>query len=265
VVLPLTDGLQLANLRNTAVTRISDAVAGELEKRILIGLLKPGDRLTSERELAAGLGVSRPSVREAIQKLAAKGMIESRHGGGNYVTDRLEAHFSDPWKDMLKGHPLLHSDLLEFRQMLESQAAYWAADRATSADIERLDKAYATLDSVYATNDLPNCIDSDVMFHQVIAETAHNVLIGQLTASLMRIIHGHVSRNLEYLHARPKRWDQLQSQHRAIWQAIRAHKPEAAAKAANDHMEFVRQSMVDTAREAERRDSSRMRIRDTVG
>ena len=64
------------------VPRISDAVAAKLERRILEGSLKPGDRLSPERELAAELGVSRPSLREAIQKLASKGMVQSRQGGG---------------------------------------------------------------------------------------------------------------------------------------------------------------------------------------
>jgi GntR family transcriptional repressor for pyruvate dehydrogenase complex len=246
--------------RNAAVTRVSDVVAGELEKRVLEGSLKPGDRLPSERDLAVELGVSRPSLREAIQKLVSKGMLTTRHGGGNYVTDRLEAHFVDPWQDMLSGHPLLHNDLLEFRQMLESQAASLAADRATDADIERLDAVYASLEAVYASNDLAACIDTDVAFHQAIAEAAHNVLIGHLTASLMRVIHGHVSNNLEHLHARPQRWDQLQSQHRAIWRAIREHKPDDAARAARDHIEFVRQSMADNERAEQRRDSALRRL-----
>jgi len=250
--------------RRPAVTRISDAIAGGLEKRILEGSLKPGDRLQSERDLALELGVSRPSLREAIQKLVSKGLLTTRHGGGTYVTDRLEAHFVDPWQEMLNGHPLLHSDLLEFRQMLESQAAYLAADRATDADIERLDAAYTALETVYKTNELKACIDTDVRFHQAIAEAAHNVLIGHLTASLMRVIHGHVSSNLEYLHARPQRWDQLQSQHRAIWQAIREHKPEAAAHAARAHIEFVRQCMADTARDEERRHSALRRLGESV-
>ncbi len=244
------------------VTRLSDVVAGELEKRILEGSLKPGDRIPSERELAVELGVSRPSLREAIQKLALKGLLTTRHGGGTFVTDRLDAHFVDPWQEMLNGHPALQGDLLEFRQMLESQAAYLAADRATSADIERLDAVFAELDAIYVSKDLAACIDVDVAFHQAIAEAAHNVLIGHLSASLMRLIHGHVSRNLEHLHARPQRWDQLQSQHRAIWQAIREHKPEAAARAARNHIEFVRKSMADSAQEDERRDSALRRLAD---
>ena len=67
-----------------------------LERRILEGSLKPGDRLAPERELAIEFGVSRPSLREAIQKLASKGMVQSRQGGGTYVTDRLESTFLRP-------------------------------------------------------------------------------------------------------------------------------------------------------------------------
>jgi GntR family transcriptional repressor for pyruvate dehydrogenase complex len=161
---------------------------------------------------------------------------------------------------MLDGHPMLQSDLLEFRHMLESQAAYLAAERATDADIARLDAAYAALDGVFGSDDMPACIAIDVAFHQAIAESAHNVLIGHLTASLFRVIHGHISRNLEHLYARPQRWQQLQAQHRAIWQAIRQHQPAAAAAAARAHIEFVQQSMVESDRAEERRQSALRRL-----
>lgn len=247
-----------------ALNKLADTVAGELEKRILEGSLKPGDRLPAERALAIELGVSRPSLREAIQKLVAKGMLTTRHGGGTHVTDRLEAHFADPWQDMLKGHPLLHRDLLEFRQMLESQAAALAAERATDVDIARLDAVYASLQTIYDTDDLPGCISADVVFHQAVAEASHNVLIGHLTSSLMRVIHGHISTNLEHLHARPTRWNQLQEQHRAIWAAIRERKPEAAALAAGSHIEFVRQNIEDNALEEQRRSIALRRMGDAV-
>jgi GntR family transcriptional repressor for pyruvate dehydrogenase complex len=238
------------------VSRIADVVADTLEKRILEGSLKPGDRLPSERDFAIELGVSRPTLREALQKLVSKGLIAPRHGGGNFVTNRLEAHFIDPWREMVSGHPMLHNDLLEFRQMLESQSASLAAERATNVDIQRLDALYAKLDSVYESDDVKACIDADVAFHQAIAEAAHNVLIGHLTSSLMKIIHGHVSINLEHLHSRPQRWNQLRSQHHAIWQAVREHQPDEAAHAARSHIEFVVQNMGDANLEAERRQSA---------
>ena len=250
--------------KRPTVTRISDAVADGLEKRILEGSLKSGDRLPSERDFAVELGVSRPTLREAIQKLISKGLLATRHGGGTVVTDQLEAHFVDPWQQMLSGHPMLHTDLLEFRQMLESQAASLAAERATSIDIERLDALYATLDSVYASNDLKACIDADVAFHQAIAEAAHNVLIGHMSVSLMKLIHGHVSTNLEHLQARPQRWEQLRSQHHAIWQAIREHQSDKAASASRSHIEFVRQNMNEANQEIERRQSALRRKGETI-
>ena len=248
------------NPQRPAVTRLADTVASELEKRILEGSLKPGDRLPSERALALGMGVSRPSLREAMQQLVSKGLLSTRPGGGTLVTDLLEAHFADPWQDMLKDNPLLHRDLLEVRQMLESQAAALAADRATDIDISRLDAVYGALEASYDRDDLAHCIDTDVAFHQAVAEASHNVLIGHLTASLMRVIYGHVANNLVHLHARPQRWGQLRAQHRAIWQAIREHKPQEAAQAASEHIEFVRRSIEVKALDEERRASALRRL-----
>lgn len=233
--------------------RLSDGIAQTIEQRILEGTLKPGDRLPSERELAAELGVSRPSLREAIQKLVARGLLHTRERGGTHVTDRLDAHFADPWGQMLSGHPDLHRDMLEFRQLLEGQAAYWAADRCTDVDIRLLDEAHTALQAQYDGNSLPGCTDADLVFHQAIAEASHNMLIGHLTASLMKVIHGHISSNLESLHPRPHRWNQLREQHREIWLAIREHRPDDAARAARAHIQFVRQCMADNALADERR------------
>ena len=239
-----------------STARLADTVAAELERRILEGSLKPGQKLQSERALALELGVSRPSLREALQKLASKGLLSTRHGGGTHVTDLLESHFSDPWQALAKGHPSLRHDMLEFRQMLESQAAQLAAERATDIDIERLDTAHAKLAQVYLTGTLAECIDADVEFHQTIAEASHNVLLGHLTASLMRVIHGHVSGNLEHLHGRAQGWEDLQSQHRAIWQAVRRHQPQQAALAASAHIEFVRENIENNALTEQRRQSA---------
>jgi len=246
--------------RINSVTRISDSIASELETRILEGSLKAGDRLPGERDLSVELGVSRPSLREAIQKLVIKGLLATRHGGGTYVTDRMDAPFVDPWQEMLSGHPDLQGDMLEFRHMLESQSAALAAERATDTDLAILDAAYAAMGAAYASNDMVTSIETDVAFHQAIADATHNVMIGHLTSSLLRVIRGHVSRNLEHMHSRPKAWNTLEAQHHAIWQAIRERKPEAAAKAARTHIEYVSQSMADNAKADERRHRSMRRL-----
>lgn len=246
--------------RRPAVARLADVVAAELETRILEASLRPGDRLPSERDLAVEMGISRPSLREAIQKLVSKGLLTTRHGGGTYVTDGLQAPFVDPWQDMLRGHPTLQRDLLEFRHMLESQAADLAATRATDADLARIGAAYQALHAAYDRDDLALAIAADVAFHQAIAESAHNVMIGQLSSSLFRVIEGHVTSNLEYLHARPRQWSQLKAQHQAIWKALSERKPERAAQAARAHIEFVQQSMKENAEAAQREDGALRRL-----
>ena len=241
---------------STPVVRLADSVVNEIENQILDGALRPGDRIPSERQLADDFGVSRPSIREAIQKLVAKGLLVTRHGGGTTVTDKLDATFVDPWQNMLKDHPMLHRDVLEVRETLEGQAAALAALRATDVDMNRLDKAFATLDEAYANKDLDASIAADVAFHQAIADASHNVLIGHLTASLMRVIHGHVTNNLKHSHTRPAKWEQLRSQHRAIWKAIKANKADKASVAVKEHSTYIRESIENNALDEHRRVSA---------
>ena len=242
------------------VPRISDAIAATLERRILEGSLKPGDRLPPERELAVDLGVSRPSLREAIQKLASKGMVQSRQGGGTYVTDALESSFSDPWQDMMGNHPNLREDMLEFRRMLEGQAAEWAAERATDADLQRLEKSFATLTAAFEADDTEKRSAADIAFHQAIGDAAHNVLIGHLSGALLRMMHDNIRLNLGELKSVPAASRLLMSQHAAIYNAVRERKPQAARSAAETHIDFVRETLAQTLRSVARRETAERRL-----
>ncbi|MCB1942249.1 MAG: FCD domain-containing protein [Candidatus Accumulibacter sp.] len=238
--------------------RIPDAIAHQLETRILEGSLKPGDRLPAERELAVELGVSRPSLREAIKKLVSRELLVSRHGGGTFVTDRLDASFSDPWQQLIEQHPQLQDDLLEFRYLLESSAAELAAQRATDADLRRLEQAYTRLDAAYLGDDRGTQVAADVAFHLTIAESAHNALFGHMVASVMRLLHEHVRRNLRDMAVSADTGRQLMAQHRAIHEAIRSRQPAAARLAAETHIGFVRQRL-DEAAESEQRQQRSLR------
>ncbi len=242
------------------VPRISDAVASTLERRILEGSLKAGDRLPPERELAAELGVSRPSLREAIQKLASKGMVNSRQGGGTFVTDALESSFFDPWQDMMGSYPNLREDMLEFRRMLEGQAAEWAAERATEADIQRLDQAFQTLQASFLGDDTARRSDADIAFHQAVGDAAHNVLLGHLSAALLRLMHDNIRLNLGELKGVPAASRLLMSQHEAIYNAVRDSKPQAARAAAETHIDFVRETLAQTLRSVARRETAERRL-----
>ncbi len=247
-------------LNKLQVPRISDAIASTLERRILEGSLKSGDRLPPERELAAELGVSRPSLREAIQKLASKGMVQSRQGGGTYVTDALESTFFDPWQDMMGNHPNLREDMLEFRRMIEGQAAEWAAERATDADLARLDQTFGALEASFAEDDTDKRSDADIAFHQAIGDAAHNVLLGHLSAALLRLMHDNISLNLGELKSVPAAGRLLVSQHAAIYNAVRDKKPQAARSAAETHIDFVRETLAQTLRSVARRETAERRL-----
>ena len=243
-----------------SVARISDAIADLLERRVLEGSLKPGDRLVAERELAVELGVSRPSLREAIQKLASKGLVHKRQGGGTYVTNQLETPFFDPWQDMLGTHPNLGEDLLEFRRMLEGQAAEWAAERATLADRQRLTERFSALSRAFETGETSGRVEADVAFHQAVGEASHNALVGHLSATLLRLMDKHIELNLGELRGVPGASDLLMAQHTHIYTAIQEGKPAAARAAAETHIDFVRETLAQSLRSAARRETAERRL-----
>lgn len=246
------------NYAKLKLPRIPDAIAHQIETRIIEGSLKPGDRLPAERELATDLGVSRPSLREAIKKLVSRDLLISRHGGGTYVTDRLAASFADPWQQLIDQHPGLQDDILEFRHLIEAAAAELAAQRATADDLARLEQAYARLDSAYAESDRDDQVAADVAFHLTIAESAHNVLFGHLVSSVLRLLHEHVRRSLRDIAVSPETGRQLMAQHSAIREAIVSRQPDAARRAAQAHIDFVRQRL-DEAADCEQRQQRSLR------
>jgi GntR family transcriptional repressor for pyruvate dehydrogenase complex len=254
-----TDLFMLPN--RLAVPRISDAVAKTLERRILEGSLKPGDRLPPERELAAELGVSRPSLREAIQKLSSRGMLQSRRGGGTYVTDHLDASFFDPWREMLGTHPNLREDLLEFRRLLSGQAAEWAAERRAEEDLQCLAQSFTNLEVAFAGEDVDCQAACDMAFQQAIADAAHNVLLGHLVSAVLRLLKEDIRLNLTELSHVPRAFSLFKSQQQALFEAIRERQPAAARAAAETHLDFVRESLAQSLRSAARRETAARRLK----
>ena len=133
--------------------RLADVLTERIEAMILEGSLKPGQRLPPERELAEQFGVSRPSLREAIQKLSARHLLVSRQGGGTFVSEALTSGYSDPILEMLSRHGEFHLDLLEFRDAMEGISAYYAALRSTPTDRALLIKRFEELDACFQGKD----------------------------------------------------------------------------------------------------------------
>lgn len=234
--------------RRIEVTRVPDAIARDLERRILAGEFKSGDRLPAERQLAEELGVSRASLREAIQRLTARGWLVARQGEGTFVTGQLEAGFAEPWLEMVESHPAVREDLLEFRHMLEAKAAELAAQRASDDDLAHIGAAYDALEAAFAGEDLQALVNADLGFHQALARAAHNSVFSQLSASLLRVMRDHIELNLSILIRIPSAREQLREQHRAVWSAILGRDAKGAHDAAEAHIDYVRQRLTENLR-----------------
>lgn len=243
-----------------SVPRVADAVVSELEKIIIDGILKPGQQLPPERLLAEQFGVSRPSVREALKQLAARGLIRTRHGGGNFVTGQLESSLVAPWQDMLHNHPGLQADMLETRRMLEGEVAALAAERATEPDRRRLATLFEELEAAYGSGELTAQSKADAAFHSAVADAAHNALLVHLTDGLLAILRPHVHENIGRLLSLAKVSEALLEQHRAIWQAIERRDGVAARAAAVAHIDFITASLALQHQDAQRLDRSERRM-----
>lgn len=236
--------------------RLSDDIVEQLEGMILEGALKSGERLPAERALAEQFGVSRPSLREAIQKLAAKGLLVSRQGGGNYVVETLGSTFSDPLLHLLESNPEAQRDLLEFRQTLEASCAYYAALRATEVDRERLTAAFDALQDCYARDDEVSRIEegaADARFHLAIAEASHNAVLLHTIRGLFDLLKRNVVTNIGGMYQqRTETRDMLINQHRDLYLAIIEGRAEQAREVSTRHLLYVQEVLEEVRQEVQR-------------
>ncbi len=229
--------------------RLSDDIVERLEAMILEGTLKAGERLPAERVLAEQFGVSRPSLREAIQKLAAKGLLISRQGGGTYVCENLGSTFSDPLMHLLESNTDAQRDLLEFRHTLEGSCAYYAALRATDVDRQRLSEAFERLQDCYGrAGEVTRAEEgaADASFHLAIAEASHNAVLLHTIRGLFDLLKRNVVTNIGGMYAlRGETRSMLNAQHRALYEAIMQGRAEDARALSNQHIDYVQEVLAD--------------------
>lgn len=218
-----------------------ETVLRTLETALLDGSLPPGARLPSERVLAQQHAVARNTVREAIARLAARGLVRSRPGAGVFVTDRLRTGIVSPWGQLVADHPDLRDDILEFRRVLEGATAYFAALRADASDLERIRTLLAELERARDNDDQGAEAGFDARLHEAIAQASHNTMFLHLHTSVIGMLREHITNNGSGLRQRDECTPaQLLEQHRAVCAAIGAHQPEQARTAMQTHIDFVR-------------------------
>lgn len=220
-------------------TSVSDAVVEQIERLIVDGVLKGGQKLPSEVELAEDMGVSRPKVREAIKILADQNLLSVRHGEGTFVNSLTGATVSPALVALFSRHPSAFYDYLEFRRELEGFAACAAAQRATREDKEILRRRLDDMEAQHLKPDAAQEAEVDVAFHLAIADAAHNSMLVHMMSSIYELMTRGVFYSREYLTETPATRDTLLDHHRAIAAGIFEGDPDAAAAAAEAHLNFV--------------------------
>jgi GntR family transcriptional repressor for pyruvate dehydrogenase complex len=220
------------------VTR--EAVPQQIVSRLLDLIqqrhLGPGDRLPAERELAATMGVSRSSLREALRALTVLGVTEMRHGTGTYVSSLSPELLVRPLSFVLSLSDGGFEQLFEARRVVEPAIAALAAERMDDAVVDRLEELAAT--AAAALDDEEAFMVADVELHDAIRVAAGNAILGRFMESIAAL--GLASRQA----TNPSRTLRAQSvkDHEQIVAALRRRDPEAAAEAMLAHIENVEEA-----------------------
>ena len=222
--------------------KLSEEIVNQIKELISRGDLHPGQKIPSERELASFLGVSRPSVREAIMVLEAMGFLESRQGGGTYVRSLADVTIRDPLADMVERRDprMLHA-LTEVRIGLETWSAYLAAKRAEDSEIERLRELYAVMVEQSASGGWDAEIDAE--FHLTITAATHNTLQVHVLDTIQSLFQATIMVALSEFYSKEGYIELLLSHHRKIMEAIAARDPERARDQMMEHLTLVEEKL----------------------
>ncbi|SMC52005.1 FadR/GntR family transcriptional regulator [Primorskyibacter flagellatus] len=231
--------------------KLSTSVARQIEKLILRGVLRPGERLPPERELSERLGVSRPSLREAAADLQNRGLLASRAGAGIYVADVLGSAFSDALIKLFATHDEAVFDYLSFRRDMEGLAAERAARLASDTDLKVIQSVFDKMQAAHAKRDPSDEAGLDADFHLAIIESSHNVIMLHMMRSMYQLLREGVFYNRRIMFQRRTTRETLLDQHRQINNALQARDPDAARKAVEDHLNYVESALTEH-RKAER-------------
>ena len=222
---------------------VLDRTIRQLEEKVLEGSWGQSSRLPAERTLAESLGVSRSTVREAIQRLVSRGMLETKRGSGVYVVQRQATPLSAPWLQLVAENPPLRRETLEFRLVFECAAARFAAQRSTPQELHRIEAILLKMRDAVAAHDVDAEAIVDGEFHTALTAASHNRMLEQFYASVITMLREHIAANtydatLNNANAFVQSMMRL-TQHESIYFAVRDRNSDAASQAMLAHLAFV--------------------------
>jgi GntR family transcriptional regulator, transcriptional repressor for pyruvate dehydrogenase complex len=240
--------------------KLSQSVVQQIELLILRGILQPGERLPSERELSDRLGVSRPSLREAVSDLQQRGLLTSRPNAGIFVADVLGSAFSPALIGLFSSHEEAVFDYVAFRRDMEALSAERAARLGTETDLKVIAAVFAKMQAAHQKRDPSDEAELDASFHMAIIEASHNVVMLHMMRSMYDLLRSGVFYNRQVMFKNRLTRDHLLDQHRAINDAIQGRDPAAARAAIEAHMDFIQGAMAEQAKAGRNEAIAKLRL-----
>ncbi|MEO6928829.1 MAG: FadR/GntR family transcriptional regulator [Casimicrobiaceae bacterium] len=211
--------------------RLYRQIADQIRRLIQGGEFVAGARLPPERDLARQLGVSRPSVREALIALEVEGLVDVRIGSGIYVRVADDGRSSDASKDAAAG-PF---ELLRARHLVESECAALAARMAKKGQLQAIEAALGDMQRELDGGDMP--LVGDRLFHVRVAEATGNGALVHVIRMLWEERSGPLYKQLEHHYDSPKLWHSAMAEHRAVVEAIAARDAPRARATMQRHLD----------------------------
>lgn len=211
--------------------KIYEIVMEQIKDIVKKGELNSGDKLPSERDLSEKLEVSRASVREALKALQMLGLIESKHGGGNFIKDRFEDSLLEPLSIVFLLLGSKSEEVLELRKVIEPETAALAAKNITH---EQLIELKEIMEELNRNSDIEICASLDKKFHYKIAQASGNNLISTMMFSISSLIENYIENSK--VHTSNK--ELVKIQHEEIWRALESKDSVLAADAVRKHLEL---------------------------
>jgi len=217
--------------------KVSSQIADQIRESILAGEFTPGDKLPPERELAEMFGVSRPSVREALNILSSAGLVLSYQGGGTVVQSLVDPNQGNSLSELIRSQQERALEVIEVRKCMESWTAFYAAQRALPEDLRRMEEILTGMEK-NLSGQLPS-EDFDANLHIVIARATHNIVWLHLMQSIFDAMKEFQRGVWRAVYLTQEDHSLLYRHHAAIVAAIRAKDAEGAREAMMHHLTFA--------------------------
>jgi GntR family transcriptional repressor for pyruvate dehydrogenase complex len=180
----------MAGIKKIERNGVSDQVYHQLKDNVLNGTWRPGEKIPSENQLVTLFGVSRASIRMAIQRMVTLGLLESRVGDGTYVREFTPGVFINELVSLVMK-PEDQIEVMEFRKALETEALRLAAERATDEDLHLLEEIYIRARKAFNDLDLETYFKEDMQFHMQIFKMSKNSIFMTTIQTLGDVLFPH--------------------------------------------------------------------------